>query len=133
MKSKRWYRKGGKESVLFITATPNLELKELLQKEISKSKFKIKVVEKSGKRIVRHLQKNNLFAGEGCGESDCLVCTGSKRGSCRETGITYTIDCVGAQEGQNTRTEDTTQGAKCTGIYNGETGRNAYTRGLKHQ
>ena len=30
MKSKNWYRKGGNESVLFITATPNSELKELL-------------------------------------------------------------------------------------------------------
>ena len=29
--------------------------------------------------------------------------------------------------------EDTTQGSKCTGKYNGETGRNATTRGLKHQ
>ena len=31
------------------------------------------------------------------------------------------------------RMEDTAQGSKCTEIYNGETGRNAYTRGVKHQ
>ena len=133
LKARDWYKKGGNESVMFITATPNSELKELLQKEIDKSKFKIKVVEKSGKKIVRHLQKNNPFAGKGCGESDCMVCTGSKSGSCRETGITYTIDCIGNQEEQDTGTEETTQRSKCTGIYNGETGRNAYTRGMKHQ
>ena len=62
-----------------------------------------------------------------------MVCTGSKSGSCRETGITYTIDCIGNQEEQDTGTEETTQRSKCTGIYNGETGRNAYTRGMKHQ
>ena len=45
-KAKNWYKTGGKESVLFVTATPGSELKELLRKEIEKSKFKIKVVEK---------------------------------------------------------------------------------------
>ena len=62
-----------------------------------------------------------------------MVCTGSKGGSCRETGITYTIDCMGNQDEQNTETEEATQRSKCAGIYNGETGRNAYTRGMKHQ
>ena len=38
-KGKAWYKEGGKESVLFITATPDSELKELLQKEVDKSTF----------------------------------------------------------------------------------------------
>ena len=50
VKSRDWYKKGGNESILFITATPDSELKELLQREIEKSSFRIKVVEKSGKR-----------------------------------------------------------------------------------
>ena len=93
-KAKNWYKTGGNESVLFITATPGSELKELLQKEIAKSKFKIKV-EKSGKKIVRLLQKNNPFAKKRCGKEDCLICTEDGGGSCRETGITYSIDCTG--------------------------------------
>ena len=135
-KAKNWYKTGGNESVLFVTATPGSELKELLQKEIAKSKFKIKVVEKAGKKLVRHLQKNNPFAKRGCGETDCLVCTGDAGGSCRETGVTYTIDCIGIPDEQDTRTNDRRQQREqptCTGVYNGETGRNAYTRGIKHQ
>ena len=50
-KSKNWNKKGGKESVLFVTATPESELKNKLQKEIEKSTFKIKVVEKSGIKV----------------------------------------------------------------------------------
>ena len=132
-KAREWYKTGGNESVLFVTATPGSELKELLQKEIAKSKFKIKVVEKAGKKLVRLLQKNNPFAKSGCGEADCLVCMGNTGGSCRETGITYTINCLGIPEGQDARTEDGGQEQPtCTGVYNGETGRNGYTRGGKH-
>ena len=112
-------------------ATPESELKELLQKEIEKSDFKIKVVEKSGKKVIRHLQRNNPFAKKECGKRDCMVCKSGKGGSCRETGITYTIDCVGNQEGQRDTEEE--EEPRCKGIYNGETGRNAYTRGIKHQ
>ena len=141
MKRKNWYKKGGNESVLFVTATPNSELKELLQKEISKSKFKIKVIEKSGKKIVRLLQKNNPFGKKGCGKKDCMICRENGGGSCRETGITYSIDCMGVPErGIRTNTDAGEQhvieGARATceaeGVYNGETGRNGYTRGKKH-
>ena len=41
-KSKDWYKKGGKESVLFVTATPESELKNKLQKEIEKSTLRSK-------------------------------------------------------------------------------------------
>ena len=46
---------------MFITATPNSELRRKLQAEISKTDIKIKVIEKSGKKVVRHLQRNNPF------------------------------------------------------------------------
>ena len=62
-----------------------------------------------------------------------MVCMSGKGGSCRETGITYTIDCVGNQGGQNNEAGVEGQTPRCEGIYNGETGRNAYTRGMKHQ
>ena len=121
-KSKNWYKKGGKESVLFVTATPGSELKNKLQKEIEKSTFKIKVVEKSGNKIIRLLQKNNPFKKDKCGKENCMICAGNGKGSCRETDITYKIECLGSTE----------QEEKCEGVYNGETGRNGYTRGAKH-
>ena len=141
MKKKNWYKKGENESVLFVTATPDSELKELLQEEISKSKFKIKVIEKSGAKIVRLLQKNNPFAKKVCGKDDCMICRGNGKGSCRETGITYKIECMGIPEREIRRSTDAgeqynTDGERTTceagGTYNGETGRNGYTRGKKH-
>ena len=134
-KAKEWYKTGGNESVLFITATPESELKGLLQEVIEKSKIKIKVVEKSGKKMMRILQKNNPFAKRECGKEDCMVCTGDRGGSCRETGITYCIDCTGVPDEGTLRNNQNAQGEQetCAGVYNGETGRNAYTRGLKHK
>ena len=133
-KARDWYKTGGNESVLFVTATPGSELKELLQKEIAKSRFKIKVVEKAGKKLVRHLQKNNPFEKKGCGEADCFICMSDTGATCRDTGITYTIDCLGIPEGQEARADGRRRRKPaCTGVYNGETARNGYTRGGKHQ
>ena len=124
-KGKNWYKKGNKESVLFITATPDSELKERLQKEIDKSSFRIKVVEKSGTKVVRMLQKNDPFKVKECRDKErCMVCSGNNPGSCRDSGVTYRIDCMG-QHFENENEE-------CDSVYNGETGKNGYVRGSKH-
>ncbi len=116
-RKKNWYSKGGYKSVMFITATPNSELRGKLQAEISKTDIKITVIEKSGKKVVRHLQRNNPFKEDICTVKEkCLVCSGPNPGSCRETGVSYRIDCCG----------------ECTYVYTGQTGLNAYTRGKKH-
>ena len=81
-KGRDWYKKGGKESVLFIAATPESELKELLQKEINKSTFKVRVVEKSGTKVVRMLQKNDPFKSKECRDKErCMVCSGNHPGA----------------------------------------------------
>ena len=46
----------------------------------------------------------------------CLVCSGPNPGNCRETGVSYRIDCPD----------------ECSYEYTGQTGLNAYTRGKKH-
>ena len=53
----------------------------------------------------------------------CMICSGSKKTACRETGVTYEINCLA-------RTDPETQ---CDYAYIGETGKNGYTRGLRHQ
>ena len=63
-----WFRKGGCESVLFVQATPKSELKHMIQEELAASNINIKVVERSGRKVKRILQKNNPFAREQCGE-----------------------------------------------------------------
>ena len=45
-KKNEWFRKSNKESVMFIPATPESELRKKLQEEVGQKGFKIKVVEK---------------------------------------------------------------------------------------
>ena len=45
------------------------------------------------------------------------MCSGPNPGSCRETGISYKINCS----------------EECEYVYTGQTGQNAYTRGKKHE
>ena len=59
-KRNKWHKKGGYSSVLFVAATPQSELRNKMQ-EVDKTKFKIKVIEKSGKKLIRHLQRNDPF------------------------------------------------------------------------
>ena len=116
-RKKNWYTKGEYTSVLFIAATPDSELRKKLQEEINKTDVKIKVIERSGMKIIRHLQQNDPFKEKMCDSKEtCLVCTGPNPGNCRDTGVTYRIDC----------SDD------CNYKYTGQTGKNAYTRGKKH-
>ena len=76
-KRKEWFRKGNKESVMFIPATPDSELRKKLQEEVDRKGFRIKVVEKSGTRLVRLLQNNDPFKRKSCRDAQrCMVCKG---------------------------------------------------------
>ena len=110
---------------MFITSTPNSELKNRLQKEIDKTQFKIRVIEKSGTKLVVLLQKNDPFKRKTCrNQTECMVCSGSNPGACRDSGVTYQINCLG----KNSDTPET----DCGAMYIGETGKNGFTRGKKH-
>ena len=124
-KKKDWYKKGGKESVMFVQATPDSKLRRRLQDEVDRSGFKIKVVEKAGTRLVRMLQKNNPFKRRTCRDAQrCMVCKGNEGGACRESGVTYKINCLGGGVDE--------AGEKCAGFYQGETDRNGFSRGCEH-
>ena len=106
---------------MFITATPNSELKKELQSIIRKSPFKIRVIEKAGTKLVRHLQRNDPFKRNICNDKKkCMVCKYSEAGACRETGVSYKIECTNMSQD------------KCPYEYIGQTGKNAYTRGIQH-
>ena len=49
--------------------------------------------------------------------------TNGSSGACRENGVTYQMNCLSDAGTEN----------ECKFVYVGETGRNRYTRGLKHQ
>ena len=65
-KKKEWYKKGGKESVMFVPATPDSELKKRMQEEIDQKGFKIRIVEKSETKLIRMFQRNNPFRQKTC-------------------------------------------------------------------
>ena len=79
---------GGHSSVLFVTATPQSVLRNQIQEEIDKTQFKIKVIEKSGRKLIRHLQRNDPFKKKECRRKDeCMICTGSGQCACRGPGV----------------------------------------------
>ena len=88
------------------------------------------MVEKSGTRLVRLLQKNDPFKKKSCRDAQwCMVCrgengNGEEGGDCRESGVTYKIRCLGQKEGNPEE--------QCGEPYHGETDRNGYTRGREH-
>ena len=84
---------------------------------MSKSKCKVKVVERAGVNIKSKLQKSYPFEQKKCSSKDCFVCESSGKGNCKRDNITYEITCE--KEG-------------CQHIYIGESSRNAYMRGREH-
>ena len=68
-------------------------------------------------RMIKH---DPLKRG-GCGDDKCMVCCSGGRGDCRKNGAGYRISCQEcSQDG-------------LVANYEGETGSNAYSRGLEHQ
>ena len=118
-KKRAWYKEAGFDSVLFIPSTPQGKLKKMYQKEIMKSGFRIKVVEKTGATIKSQLQVSNPFKPKRCGRAECFVCSSGGAGNCYTEGITYRINCESECNDKD--------------IYKGESAGNAYTRGLQHQ
>ena len=118
-KKSRWFRgkEGKKETVIFIPATPNGDLKRRYQEVIRETGIEIAVVEVPGVSLKRKLQKSDPFKEKECTKvRSCLVCAGESGGRCRQEGVTYEIKC-----------------SECEGVYIGETSRNAFSRGLEHK
>ena len=114
-----WFKKGGYESVVFIPATPKSELKKKYENEIKKTDLKIRVVEKSGRSLKSMLQKSDPFKQDKCADVEgCVRCKsdGRGKGMCRRDNITYEMECD-----------------KCQYVYIGESARNVYSRGIKHE
>ena len=121
-KKTSWLSKGGYDSVIMVNPTPGGELARQLQKVVSENPgpVKIKIQEQGGVQVSSKLQKTNPNRMKGCSSRDCLTCKHGrgKGGECRRNNVGYILICdlCGVEE-------------VC---YVGETGQNAYTRGLKH-
>ena len=78
------------------------------------------MVEKARRSIKSMIQRSDPFQPERCDRESCLVCDAGGKGSCDKEGVTYAITCVDCAEKGVER------------VYQGETSKNAYTRGKKH-
>jgi len=117
-KKKSWYEKGGYKSVIFIPSTPQSILKKRYEEEIKKTDIQIKVIEQAGTPLKRILQRSNPFRKDRCDDNECFICKNGGKGNCRRANIKYSIRCK--KDG-------------CDNVYNGETSKNAYTRGKEHE
>ena len=109
-----WYKKGGYQSVVFVPATPGSALVKRFKEEVAKSKYKIRVVELSGRTLKSKLQRSDPFKPSVCARDGCAICNTGGKGSCDKNGITYEIKC------------------SCSATYVGQSSRNMYQRGKEH-
>ena len=103
--------------MMFVPATPHSKLRKMVEEEVACSTLKIKVVERAGVKVKNLLQRNNPYKKKTCDDNGCFVCSTTRNGSCRKSGITYKISCKGDCDGDS---------------YHGETHANGYTRGSQH-
>ena len=123
-----WFAKGEVkfDSVLFVPASHGSQLakdiKDIEAANRQGRKTRIKIVELTGKTVRNSIAKNYPWRFEGCGSDECFHCTTNEDPtiSCRTPGVGYTITCticgVGGVLAQ----------------YQGESGRNMFSRGKDH-
>ena len=114
-----WFKKNNCESVIFVPATPGSKLAREYRQTIVRHNIGIRVVERAGKKLKRYFQRNDPLSDKDCKDGKCMVCSTNeiKVGNCRASSVTYAIKC---------------QGESCTFKYDGQTGKNAFTRGIEH-
>ena len=74
-KKTNWFKRRGNLSVMFLPATPKLELKNEYERCIRKSGLGIKVIERSGRMINYIVQKSDPFSKNKCEDQEnCMMC-----------------------------------------------------------
>ena len=118
-KKDTWYKTKGMpedqpKACLIIDATPDNEFKSIFENEINKSELKIGIMERPGPKNQFALMATNNNQKPKCTAPNCLVCATDKGGDCRAKEVVYELKC------------------QCGKAYDGQTGRNAMTRGKEH-
>ena len=153
------------EGVIFIQYTPYSEVAKAIRsrlKDIEKiCKIKIKIVEKTGDKLVDILHKSDPWSKQDCMREDCWPCNSSgenekNKGSCRKRSILYETYCelcgeieVDVDNKINSEIEGTKRKRDIVQLeqgimkgkkrkdykvkYIGESWRTAYERGIEHQ
>ena len=96
------------------------EIKEVCRRFEAVTGMRVAVQERAGDSI-KHIAKAEPLRERGCEREDCFPCTTGGEGKCEKNGVGYRIECLSCQR------------VGLTTLYEGETARNAYTRGLEHE
>ena len=122
MQKYTWYRKGGYDVPLFVPHTPGGELaRRMRSKEAENNQgrsVRFKIVEKGGRTLEQRLRRSDPWSGGNCGRVRCFPCRREGGGDCWAEGVAYSLWCL--------------ECGYLVARYLGETGRNAYCRGLDH-
>ena len=95
----KWYEEGGKyESVLYVQATAEGELKRKAEEIVKKIGLKVKVLERSGRSLKSLLQRSDPFSTRLCGREGCVLCGCNSEIDCRERDCVYSIKCFDCEE-----------------------------------
>ena len=90
---KRKNHQNNNETVMFVQATPNEEMKKEIQRCAGKHKIALRIQEKVNSSVKRELQKSNPFKQKECGSEKCQICKQGKGVNCRARGCVYEMEC----------------------------------------
>ena len=100
---------------LLIEQKFNNTIKTIFEEELKKSSLKVRVIERPGPKVQYTAMATNAHPREKCQTGECMICDTKGGGNCRSKEITYEITCKGCKSG-----------------YDGQSGRNGFTRGREH-
>ena len=121
----RWHRgKEGQVSAPLIIDPSSGEMTKKMKAACTKFEeetgMRVAVRERAGKKVKSDCKAEPLRALH-CGRPDCFCCSSGNPGGCEQNSVGYRMLC------------ETCLLAGTPALYEGETGRNAYARGLEHQ
>ena len=88
------------------------------KKIAEKSGIQVTFIERTGFSLQNQLEQADPYKRPDCEREDCFQCEEEGGGDCEKRGPGYVLKCK--EEG-------------CTGHYDGQSGRNGYTRGIEHK
>ena len=95
------YREKKIEGVLFIQHTKHSELAKLIRERLKVIEkvglLKVKIVERTGDKLVDLLHKSNAWGNEDCQRPDCWLCSSAgeegPKGACKQRSVLYETYC----------------------------------------
>ena len=93
-------------SVVFVPHTEGSQLAKMWREKLTEfekiGNIKLKIIERTGKKIEDLLHKSNSRSDQDCNRNDCLVCSScsneDKMGMCKRRNVVYETYCISCQE-----------------------------------